>query len=332
VLTMQSVRLRALFGRSEQRPPPTDGGLDALRLEARRGRALIEESREIVVVLDEERRVVSASRRARESFPDLREGASVPEALLAGSPIVVPYEVDGRRETIVYARDSGDMAAYEELRAGFTAAVSHELRTPLARVLALLDTAVLPGEDPREHLQQAQAEVGQIGELIDDVLFISELESGQEVVGLGGTEAFPLLAEIAESLAEQAARAGVTIAVEGDDDVELPLRPRMIRVVVQNLGQNAIRYAGMGARLTLSVRHEPGGAALVASDDGIGVAEEDMPRLFERFYRADPARSSRGTGLGLAIVKHVVTSAGGTVEASGARGRGLTVRCFFPAP
>jgi two-component system phosphate regulon sensor histidine kinase PhoR len=71
---------------------------------------------------------------------------------------------------------------------------------------------------------------------------------------------------------------------------------------------------------------------LVAADDGVGVAEEDLPRLFERFYRADRARSSRGSGLGLAIVKHVVTSAGGTVEASGGRGRGLTIRCSFPVP
>ena len=69
---------------------------------------------------------------------------------------------------------------------------------------------------------------------------------------------------------------------------------------------------------------------LVAGDDGVGVAEDDLPRLFERFYRTDVARASRGTGLGLAIVKHVVTSAGGTVEASGARGLGLTIRCLFP--
>jgi signal transduction histidine kinase len=319
--------MRTMRFLSRRRPNHT---LDELRLEAKRSRALVEESRELVVVLDADRRIVSASRRARESFPDLREGAHVPESLLRGSPIEISYEVDGRRETLVYASDTGDMAAYEELRAGFTAAVSHELRTPLARLLALLDTALLPGEDPRDHLEQAQAEVAQIGELIDDVLFISELESGHEVVGLGRTEAFPIVAEVAESLQEQAARAGVTIAVEGDDDVELPLRPRMIRVVVQNLALNAIRHAGMGARLTLSVHHEPAGATLVAADDGVGVAEEDLPRLFERFYRADRARASRGTGLGLAIVKHIVTSAGGSVEASGARGAGLAVRCVFP--
>ncbi|MGH3021496.1 MAG: sensor histidine kinase [Gaiellaceae bacterium] len=244
--------------------------------------------------------------------------------------LTIPYEVDGRRETIVYARDAGDMAAYEELRAGFTAAVSHELRTPLARVLALLETATLPGSDVIELVEQAQGEVDQIRERIDDILFLSELESGHEVVGLGSTPAFPILVEAVEGLEDQAARAGVTIEVDADEDAELPLRPRMIRVVVQNLAQNAIRYAGPGAHLGLSLRREDGAVTLAAADDGVGVPEEDVPRLFERFYRGDRARASRGTGLGLAIVKHVVTSAGGTVEATGARGRGLTIRCVFP--
>jgi two-component system sensor histidine kinase SenX3 len=309
----------------------SDPGLEELRLEARRGRALVEESREIVVVLDEHDRVVTASRRARELLGGLEEGAEAPAALLRNAPLTIPYEVEGRRETILYARDSGDMAAYEELRAGFTAAVSHELRTPLARVLALLETATLPGSDVIELVEQAQGEVDQIRELIDDILFLSELESGHEVVGLGTTLAFPIMAEVVESLEEQAARAGVTVELEADEDVELPLRPRMIRVVVQNLAQNGVRYAGPGAGLRLSIRHAEDGVELVAADDGIGVAEDDLPRLFERFYRADPARSSRGTGLGLAIVKHVVTSAGGTVDATGARGRGLTIRCRFPA-
>ena len=309
----------------------SDPGLKELRVEARRGRALVEESREIVVVLDDHDRVVTASRRARELLGGLEEGAAAPDQLIQNAPLTIPYEVDGRRETILYARDSGDMAAYEELRAGFTAAVSHELRTPLARVLALLETATLPGSDVTELVEQAQGEIDTIRELIDDILFLSELESGHEVVGLGTTLAFPILAEVVESLEEQAARAGVTVELEADEDVELPLRPRMIRVVAQNLAQNSVRYAGPGARLKLSVRHAGDGTELVAADTGVGVAEDDLPRLFERFYRADPARSSRGTGLGLAIVKHVVTSAGGTVEATGARGRGLTIRCHFPA-
>jgi signal transduction histidine kinase len=107
----------------------------------------------------------------------------------------------------------------------------------------------------------------------------------------------------------------------------------MLRVVARNLAENAIRYAGPGTTFALTVETgSDGSVTLIGSDDGIGVEESDLPRLFERFYRADRARASRGTGLGLAIVKHVVTQAGGTVEARGSRGRGLEVRCEFPAP
>src|SRR5204863_3515610 len=218
--------------------------------------------------------------------------------------------------------------AYEELRVGFTAAVSHELRTPLARLLALLDTAALPGADRDALLAQAREEVQEMSELVDDVLFLSELESGREVVALGATSALPVLEEVRGRLADSAERADVTIRIEGEAGTTLPLRRRMLQVVSENLAQNSIRYAGPGATLTLTVR--PG--VLEASDDGRGVEEGELPRLFERFFRSDRARASRGTGLGLAIVKHVVVSAGGRVEASGGPGRGLRTVCSFPAP
>jgi signal transduction histidine kinase len=306
-----------------------DGGMNA---DAERGRVLLEESRELVVVLDDEDRVLATSRRAREALEGLAEGEAIPAGLLGGEDVVVvAYELDGRRERLVYLGRGGDSRAYEELRAGFTAAVSHELRTPLARLLALLETALLPGEDPRGLVEEAKGEVEQVTELIDDVLFLSELETGRAVVALGSSRVLPLLEEVASELEESAARAGVTLRVEGDPEIELPMRPRMLRVVAQNLAQNAIRYAGPGATFTLSIHREDGAVVLSGTDDGIGVLEQDVSRLFERFYRADRARSSRGTGLGLAIVKHVVVSAGGTVEAGGARGRGLEIRCTFVA-
>jgi two-component system, OmpR family, phosphate regulon sensor histidine kinase PhoR len=217
--------------------------------------------------------------------------------------------------------------AYQELRVGFTAAVSHELRTPLARLLALLDSAALPGADRDELLAQAREQVEQMTELVNDVLFLSELESGREVVALGGTEVLPVLEEVRDRLADSAENADITIDVDAAPGIELPLRRRMLQTVVENLAQNSIRYAGSGATLTLAAR--PG--VLEVSDDGRGVEEDELPRLFERFYRSDRARASRGTGLGLAIVKHVVVSAGGSVEASGGPGRGLQVICSFPA-
>ena len=295
---------------------------------------LVEESREAVVVLDEAGRVVAASRRARQSLEGVREGAPIPERLLSGEsghlPLVVPYVVDGRHERLVYLSEAGDLAAYEELRSGFTAAVSHELRTPLARLLSLLETALLPGEDVDELIGQAQREVEQIGELIDEVLFLSELESGTRVVSLGSTAVRPVLEQVAADLEERAARAGIAVRVAGDPHLAVEVRPRMLHVVAKNLAENAVRYAGPGATLTLGVEGEDGAVVVSAADDGAGVDEMELPRLFERFYRSDRARASRGTGLGLAIVKHVVTAAGGAVEARGGRGRGLEIRCAFP--
>jgi two-component system, OmpR family, phosphate regulon sensor histidine kinase PhoR len=304
--------------------------------DAIRGRVLVEESREAIVLLDDDDRVLHASRRARQAVDGLREGEPLPADLLTGErgviPLVVPYEVNGRRERLVYLSREGDLAAYEELRAGFTAAVSHELRTPLARLLTLLESTALPGEDVPALVDQARAEIDQITELIDEVLFLSELESGARVVALGPTPVKPVLEEAFEELAERAARAGVELRLECDDAIELAIRPRMLRVIARNLAENAIRYAGPGSTFRLSVTREGDTVVLSGRDDGIGIEEAELPRLFERFYRADRARASRGTGLGLAIVKHIVTQAGGTVEARGGLGRGLDVRCELPAP
>ncbi len=221
--------------------------------------------------------------------------------------------------------------SFDELRTGFTAAVSHELRTPLARILALLDSTDLPDADVRGLIDQARAEVENAGALIDEILFLSELESGREVVSLGHTTALPVLEGVLEELAGAAARAGVTVATQGDADIDVPLRPKMLRMIAQNLAENAIRYAGHGASFTLSIQRSGAFVVLTAADDGAGVPEETLPRLFERFYRADAARTSRGTGLGLAIVKRIVVAAGGEVEADGGRGRGLRIRATFPA-
>ena len=219
--------------------------------------------------------------------------------------------------------------SFDELRTGFTAAVSHELRTPLARILALLDSADLPDADVQALIDQARSEVQSAGVLIDEILFLAELESGKEVVSLGDTEALPVLEDVVHEREDAAARAGVELAADSDG-VHLPLRPRMLRIIAENLTENAIRYAGHGSHFALSARYDSGGAVLTAADDGVGVRPENLPRLFERFYRADSARTSRGTGLGLAIVKRVVVAAGGTVEAHSMPGAGLAIRCVFP--
>ncbi|HEY6835212.1 MAG TPA: ATP-binding protein [Gaiellaceae bacterium] len=219
---------------------------------------------------------------------------------------------------------------YEELRAAFTASVSHELRTPLARLMTLLESAELDGADVPTLLEQARNEVEEMTELVDDILFLSELEQGREVVALGETEAAPVLRAAIDERLERAENAGVTLKLRIEDEtLLLPLRRRMLRTIVENLLENAIRYAGEGATCTLSLQREDGAVVLEASDDGAGVPEGDAARLFERFFRSDRARTTRGSGLGLAIVKHVVETAGGHVEARGAKGRGLDVRCVW---
>jgi len=220
---------------------------------------------------------------------------------------------------------------YEALRTAFTASVSHELRTPLARLQALLDSAELPGADLQGLLRRARDEVSEMTELVDDVLFLSELEQGREVVSLGDTEAAPVLRDLVAELSERAELGGLSLELRiEDEEIHVPLRRRMLRLVAENLLENSLRYAGEGAACIVTLAREGDAVVLDVSDDGAGVPDDDVPRLFERFFRSDRARTTRGTGLGLAIVKHVVESAGGSVEARGGQGRGLDIRCAFP--
>jgi signal transduction histidine kinase len=285
--------------------------------DAQRVQALVAGLDEPVVVLDQERRLVAATPSAQELLDDPSPGRRVGE--------------DVRGALVLFVDALPELSAYQELRAGFTAAVSHELRTPLARMLVLLESATLPDADVEALVEQARLEIEQARDLIDDVLFLGELEADREIVSLGRTRMLPIVRESVATLAERAAHAEVELVVSGGEEIELSLRPRMLRVVVENLVANAIRYAGPGATCRVSVTQEAGSARLTVADDGAGVAPADLERLFERFYRADTSRTSRGTGLGLAIVKHIVTSAGGTVEAQSKPGRGLTIVCAFPA-
>jgi two-component system, OmpR family, phosphate regulon sensor histidine kinase PhoR len=285
-----------------------------------RVRAVVAGSGEPIVVLDNERRIVAVSDAAAKTLDDASSGRRLSEEQAAAHPNLL----------VLFLESPPELPAYQELRAGFTAAVSHELRTPLARLLVLLESATLPGSDVEELMEQARQEVEQARELIDDVLFLGELETGREVVALGRTQAKPIVEDIVASFAERANHAEISLEVRADGRVELPLRPRMLRVVLENLLANAIRYAGPGSTCTVELTNPAEGPVLTVSDDGKGVEATDLPRLFERFYRGDQARTSRGTGLGLAIVKHVITSAGGEVEATSEPGRGLEIRGRFP--
>jgi signal transduction histidine kinase len=285
-----------------------------------RARTFVASCNEPIVVLDSERRIVAVSDTAASALGGAETGRRLGEEQAAAQPDLL----------VLFLESPPELPAYQELRAGFTAAVSHELRTPLARLLVLLESATLPGSDVGELMEQARLEVEQARELIDDVLFLGELETGREVVALGRTRARPIVDEVVASFAERANHAQIAVEARADGETELPLRPRMLRVVLENLLANAIRYAGPGSSCVVELSDLAEGPVLTVSDDGKGVEPADLPRLFERFYRGDQARTSRGTGLGLAIVKHVVTSAGGEVEATSEPGRGLEIRARFP--
>jgi two-component system, OmpR family, phosphate regulon sensor histidine kinase PhoR len=219
--------------------------------------------------------------------------------------------------------------AYEELRVGFTAAVSHELRTPLARLLALLETAALPGADRDDLLAQAREEVEEMSELVDEILFLSELEE-EPLESRGRTRLAGVVAETMSQLRDRAEVAGVELRADVEPSVYLPLRPRIAKALVHNLAENAVCHAGPGAVFTLEARRGPHGLVVCGADTGRGVARTEYPRLFERFYRGEDTRGLRGSGLGLAIVKHIVSSVGGSVAAAPNGSRGLIVRCVFP--
>jgi len=285
-----------------------------------RVRAVVAHSGEPVVILDSERRIVATNHRAATALGGLEPGRRLGEEQAAAHPDLL----------VLFLGSPPELPAYQELRQGFTAAVSHELRTPLARLLVLLESATLPGADIDEVMEHARQEVEQARELIDDVLFLGELETGREVVSLGRTRGKTIVEEVVASFSERANHAEIALEVRADGRVDLPLRPRMLRVVVENLLANAIRYAGPGSTCTVELTNPAEGPVLAVSDSGKGVGPADLPRLFERFYRGDQARTSRGTGLGLAIVKHVVTAAGGEVEAVSPPGHGLEIRARFP--
>src|SRR5215471_6783400 len=179
-----------------------------------RVKAVVAASTEPVVVLDSERRVVAANQTAATAVGGLEPGRRLGEEQTATHPDLL----------VLFLESPPEFPAYQELRQGFTAAVSHELRTPLARLLALLESATLPGSDVAELMEQARQEVEQARELIDDVLFLGELETGREVVALGRTHAKPIVEEIVASVAERANHAEIELEVRADGRAALPLR------------------------------------------------------------------------------------------------------------
>jgi two-component system phosphate regulon sensor histidine kinase PhoR len=257
--------------------------------------------------------------------------------VLAAQAVAVAFAPQGQGALLVL-HDVTALRRLERVKTEFVANVSHELRTPLTAIRGyletLLDGAVNEPGNAQRFLRIAHTHAERLSRLVDDLLQLSNIETGK--IALAPE---PLaLAELASGLVAMfeapAARAGVTVAHEVPAALTVRAdRDRLAQILV-NLLDNAVKYTPAGGRITLAARAAAADRIEVeVTDTGIGIPSTDLPRLTERFYRVDRARSRElgGTGLGLAIVKHLVQAHGGELRIESALGRGTTVRFTLPA-
>jgi two-component system, OmpR family, phosphate regulon sensor histidine kinase PhoR len=252
---------------------------------------------------------------------------------------VAPLSGDRAGSAVLVLHDLSELRRLERLRQDFVANVSHELKTPLsvikACIEALLDGAVDDLEARRPFLEQIHEQGERLHALILDLISLARIESGEAQLDL---QAIPVDQTVAESLERHRPRAEVKrIDLRADS----PADAGAIRVVaddealgqvLDNLVDNAIKYTQEGGRIGVSWRLHGNQVLFEVQDNGPGIPERDLPRIFERFYRVDKARSRQlgGTGLGLAIVKHLVEGMHGSVKARSQVGRGTTFTISLP--
>jgi len=233
-------------------------------------------------------------------------------------------------------RDVTALRRLEAVRRDFVANVSHELKTPLTSIAGYAETLVAEAAQDTQTRQFAETIVSnarRMQHMVDDLLDLSRIESGGwqparrlvDVAAVVRDAWAPFAARAAERdsrLATEIAPAAATLAAD----------PDALRQIFTNLLDNALRYTPRGGAITVRGQKTVDGVLLEVADTGSGIAPDHLPRIFERFYRVDPARSrgEGGTGLGLAIVKHLVEAHGGRVEAHSTLGAGTTIRMFFP--
>ena len=223
----------------------------------------------------------------------------------------------------------------EIMRRDFISNVSHELRTPLAALKALTET--LQGgamEDPpaaHRFLEQMETEVDSLSLMVSELLELSRIESGRVPLTLTPTRPTDIVTPAFERLYLQAERAGLTLTLECPEELP-PVMADASRVqqVVVNLLHNAIKFTPSGGNVTVRAIQQDRAVHFSVSDTGIGIAVEDLSRIFERFYKVDRSRATSGTGLGLAIARHLVEAHGGSIWAESEVGKGSTF--YFSIP
>jgi len=223
-------------------------------------------------------------------------------------------------------RDSTEIARVERTRRDFIANVSHELRTPLTSLLGYTETLMDETPDPhaREFLEIIRRNAQRMSRLTEDLLTLARVESGEERLQLTPVSAGDLLRDAEASFSEVAKGRGLTIEITESPDIMVVADRDAIHQVFTNLIDNALKYASGTKKIELGATDRFDKLEFYVRDFGQGIPSEHLPRLFERFYRVDKARSREagGTGLGLAIVKHIVLNHGGQVGVTSELGHG----------
>jgi two-component system phosphate regulon sensor histidine kinase PhoR len=243
----------------------------------------------------------------------------------------------GGTSLVLVAQDVTEVRRLERMRREFVANVSHELKTPLTSIKGLLET-LLSGalEDPannRRFVTIIDEDASRLGRLIDDLLELSQIESKAGALRLQPVPLRPLLDALLQAFRPQLDARQVTVRVDVDGDFPpVEADPDRLRQILSNLIDNAIKFNAPRGTVTIRASRDNGMARIAVTDTGLGIPAGDLPRVFERFYRVDKARSRElgGTGLGLAIVKHLVELHRGRVMVESRLGQGSTFTVFLP--
>lgn len=238
---------------------------------------------------------------------------------------------------VVVLHDMTRMRRLEQVRRDFVANVSHELRTPITSIKGFADTLLEAPADPdgnERFLRIIARQADRLNAIIEDLLALARIEDDQEH---GGLRREPVrveetLAAVVQVCRRKAEDKGIRLVVECDGALVAPLNGALIEQAVVNLVDNAIKYSEAGGTVWIGAAVEEGRLSIAVRDEGCGIEARHLPRLFERFYRVDKARSRKlgGTGLGLAIVKHIAEGHGGEVCVESTPGRGSTFRLQLP--
>ncbi len=239
---------------------------------------------------------------------------------------------------VVLFHDITELKRADEIRRDFVANVSHELRTPLSILRGYIETMLDDPKMPRTECARILAVMEEhskrLGLLANDLLTLAQLESGSSTLQLSEIDLAQFLAALARDWKKKFATKALKVVIDLPANFpSIRADETRLREVFDNLLDNAVKYSNKNGEIRLGTGQRGREIVLSVSDNGIGISSEDVPRIFERFYRADKARSPegvRGTGLGLSIVKHIAQLHGGRVEAESQLGKGATIRVSLP--